>query len=363
MRRKDPLIIGGGPAGAAAAIMLARGGAKPLILERQSETGDALCGGFLSWRTLDTLERLGLTRAELGGHPVSRLRLFAGGRIAEAPLPGGAVGLSRRTMDTKLLARAIAEGAAIERGVAVRSLEAGNRVILEDGTSIDSESLFIATGKYDLRGLGRARDDADPAMGLRVRLSGGALERMVGDTIELHLFDRGYAGLEMQEDMTGNLCLAVRKSKLTEAGGNPLSLLRQLGADHPAFGERLAHLAHDATCDAIAAVPYGWRTAQTAAGQFRLGDQAAVIPSLAGEGNGIALASGALAASAYLAGGNDAAQVFQHALARRTRRPVAVARRLWLLGEQPVPATLATRVLSLAPSLAGFLARMTRIEA
>ncbi|HKX35436.1 MAG TPA: FAD-dependent monooxygenase, partial [Rhizorhapis sp.] len=61
MCRTDPLIIGGGPAGAAAAIHLLCAGAQPTIIERQKETGDALCGGFLSWRTLQRLERLGFS--------------------------------------------------------------------------------------------------------------------------------------------------------------------------------------------------------------------------------------------------------------------------------------------------------------
>jgi menaquinone-9 beta-reductase len=340
--------------------MLARGGAKPLILERQRETGDALCGGFLSWRTLGTLEKLGVTATELKGHPVARLRLYAGSAVAEAPLPAGAVGLSRRVMDSALVNRALAEGAVLERGVTVRSLEPDNELVLDDGGTLDAESLFVATGKYDLRGLGRPR--VDPAMGIRVRLSGAALSRLVGDAIELHLFDGGYAGLEMQEDGMGNLCLAVRKSRLTEAGGQPRALLRQLGREHPRLGERIAFMANSAPYDAIAAVPYGWTTSDTVAGQFRLGDQAAVIPSLAGEGNGIAIASGMMAAKAWLAGGANAAPVFQKGFAMRTRRPVATAKQLWHLGEHPVPAALATRLLSVAPGLAKFFADMTRIR-
>ncbi len=124
----------------------------------------------------------------------------------------------------------------------------------------------------------------------------------------------------------------------------------------------MALLAKAAPCDAIAAVPYGWTTNETVPGQFRLGDQAAVIPSLAGEGNGIALASGMMAAAAWLDGESAAAPAFQRALAKRTRRPVRTAKTLWRLGEHPLPAALATRVLSIAPGLAGFLARMTRIR-
>ena len=50
----DTLIVGGGPAGAAAAIMLAEAGIRAIVLERSRDTGDALCGGFLSWRSIET---------------------------------------------------------------------------------------------------------------------------------------------------------------------------------------------------------------------------------------------------------------------------------------------------------------------
>jgi menaquinone-9 beta-reductase len=110
MRYQDPLILGGGPAGSSAAIMLARGGAKPLILERQAVIGDALCGGFMSWHTLKSLARLGV---DPGGHPIDRVRVFAGNRSAEARLPAGAVGLSRHRLDTMLLAQAQAMGAGL----------------------------------------------------------------------------------------------------------------------------------------------------------------------------------------------------------------------------------------------------------
>ena len=54
-----PLILGAGPAGCAAAIVLAKGGAQPMLLDRDEAVGDPLCGGFLSWRTLEQLQALG----------------------------------------------------------------------------------------------------------------------------------------------------------------------------------------------------------------------------------------------------------------------------------------------------------------
>ena len=348
MRRQDPLIVGGGPAGSSAAIILARGGARPLVLDRQREIGDALCGGFMSWHTLKSLARLGV---EPGGHPIDRLRVFAESRSAVARLPAGAVGLSRHRLDTMLRAQALAAGAGLEI------------VTVRHADEIDAESLFLATGKHDLRGLARPKlDTADSTLGLRVKIGPHRrLTALIGSSIELHLFDRGYVGLLLQEDGRANLCLAVRKSRLAEAGGKPEALLHQLGDTIPALGERLAFLDTLPDADAIASVPYGWRALDTTSGIFRLGDQAAVIPSIAGEGNGIAIASGIAAAAAWQSGGAAAAVAYQRDFARRTRRPVAIAKWLWERGETPWSAALATRALTFAPFIAKSFATATRI--
>lgn len=343
--------------------MLARAGARPLLFERQREPADALCGGFLSWRTLARLERLGCDPAQLGGAAVHRVRLFSGDHVAESTLPAPAAGLSRRRLDSMLLARAEAGGVGIERGVTVR--EATDSMLrLADGAAIAADTLFLATGKHDLRGLARdAAHDEDPWVGLRVRLGlTPRLRRLIGDAVELHLFDGGYAGLVQQEDGTANLCLALRKSALANAGGKPAALFEQLGRTLPALGERLADpIGGDA--DAIAAVPYGWRAHDTRPGVYRLGDQAAVIPSLAGEGIDIALTSGIAAADAWSRRGPAGAAAYQRAFAGAARRPLAIASLLKRASETPALAGPGVALLDRLPLLARALARLTRIGA
>ena len=346
------LILGGGPAGTAAAITLARSGAPHLLVERTRETGDALCGGFLSWRTLETLAQLGVAPETLSCRTITRVRLFAGDRRAEAPLPHPARAVSRRTLDAALLDAAARAGAAIERGATARSLHAGGAEI--DGAAV-AGTVFLATGKHDLRGAGRPLG-RDPSLGLRVRLAPSpALDRLVGDAVELHLFDRGYAGVALQEDGSANVCLALRRSWLREAG-SPLALLREIGTGP--LGERLATLDDATPIDAVANVPYGWR-ARESAGCYRLGDQGAVIASLAGEGMGIALASGTDAASAHLRGVD--AEIWQRRFARRARRPVLLADAVRHLVERPSAAPVAIRVAAALPRLTQVIARATRI--
>jgi len=150
----DAIVVGAGPAGSAAAIGLARAGAKPLLLERARETGDALCGGFLSWQTLARLDALGIQRAWLGGQAVRRVRLFAGKRRSETMLPGEAMGVSRRRLDGLLQAAAVAAGAGLERGVHATAIDEG-AVQTRDGATLAAPSIFLAAGKHGFRGFNR----------------------------------------------------------------------------------------------------------------------------------------------------------------------------------------------------------------
>ena len=90
---------------------------------------------------------------------------------------------------------------------------------------------------------------------------------------------------------------------------------------------------------------------------YRLGDQAAVIPSLAGEGVGIALASGIRAACAITAG--EGGDIFQPRLAAALARPLRTAVGLSSLAARPA---IARTTLALLPSAAlPRLARLTRV--
>ncbi len=355
------LIVGGGPAGAAVAIELARAGLPHLLIERSRETGDALCGGFLSWRTLDTLARLGIDPDQLNPARTTTVRIFAGSRVAHAALPRPALSVSRRRLDTVLLAAAVAQGAAVERGVTARAIEDG-QVRTADGAVIAAPALFLANGKSDVRGTARPASarGADPTLGIRVRIAPPpAMARALAGQIDLYLFDRGYAGLAMQEDGSANLCMAVHRSRLQEAG-TPADLLAELGRAMPVLGEWVAAIAPDATIDAIANVPYGWRQTTGQAGQYRLGDQAGVIPSLAGEGMGIALASGLAAARAYRTDGAGGAAAWQQQLARTLARPIGVAGAVRRVAESRGAARL---VPFAHPVLIRMLAQATRIGA
>jgi flavin-dependent dehydrogenase len=349
VRRTPALIVGGGPAGASAAIALARGGFMPVLVERCPGERDLVCGGFLGWDALAALKRLGLDPATLGARPINRLRLVSGRKIVEAALPRAAAGLSRRRLDAALLQMAEEAGAAVRRGRTARALD-GRRLRLDGDEEMEADAVFLATGKHELRGAVRALDGRSVSVGLRAALP--PIADLAG-TIELHLFDGGYAGLLSQEDGTTNLCLTVTRARMTDRD----DLIAALLAEAPLLGERMGAVL-PAQWEAVAGVPYGWRARTTEAGLYRIGDQAAVIASLAGDGIAIALASGVAAAHACLAG--ETAESFQRDFASRAARPVGIAEALRGLAAKGGRRRLMMGLAAI-PGVARAAARLTRI--
>lgn len=361
MRRTPALIIGGGPAGSAAAIMLGQGGVASELIERRTAPHDVVCGGFLGWDSLAALERLDLDIFALGARPITYLRLVNGRQTLEVELPRRAAGFSRRSLDAALLSLAVAGGTIAKRGVAVREVDSATlSARMDDGKEVVADALFLATGKYDLRGLARpASWTGMGAVGLRTLLNAPIAGKSLDGCIELHLFDGGYAGLLLQEDGNANLCLSVAKERMSVARA-PDTLVAMLKDEAPLLGERIGN-GNERKWEAIAGVPYGWRAKETEYGVYRLGDQAAVISSLAGDGVAIAMQSGITAATAFLRHGASGAAAYQTAFARQARAPVALAGLLRSAAERPLSRPLLMQLASI-PGLASIAARLTRIH-
>ena len=85
----DVLIIGGGPGGATAGLLLARAGWSVAIVEQASYPRRKVCGEFLSASNLPLLRLLHLDNAfcRLAGPEVRRLAVFAGDAAVIAAMP------------------------------------------------------------------------------------------------------------------------------------------------------------------------------------------------------------------------------------------------------------------------------------
>ncbi len=355
------LVAGGGVAGAAAACLLAQRGREVLLIEREREPHDKICGEFVSGEAVGALAHLGIDVAGLGAAPIRAVRLAHGERLATARLPFAAWGLSRRVLDESLLARAAELGAGLLRGHAIRGVDArGRGLSLEvDGVGrFDAASVLLATGKHDLRGARRALDrPPEDLIGLKMYFTLAPAERdSLRGHVEIALFDGGYAGLQLVEGDRANLCLLVGRAEFDAAGRCWDGLVEALRRDCPHLDRRLAGAsALLARPVSIFRVPYGWvhrPRPDDPAGLFRLGDQAGVIPSFCGDGMAIALHTAFAAARL----GDSAA--FQRRVRRDLRGQIGLASLLHRAG-RAVPGA-AVRGAQLWPGAVRWLARLTR---
>ena len=324
----EVLVLGGGVAGCAASIALARKGRRVTLIEREPTPRHKVCGEFLSGEALKDLHALGIYVASLGAVPINHVRLAAARRAAQAPLPFSAASLTRKALDTALIAAAIAAGVRVEQGRSVQALARTApsvwQATLDDGTACVAPTVFLATGKHDLRGHGRPKDPLQwVGFKMYYRLSAAQIADLA-DASELTLYSGGYGGIQPVEDGIANFCCVVQRRYFARAGLRWEGLLAKMQQDCPHLAMRLGGA--EPLLDkpiTITHIPYGYIRPTTEDGLYCIGDQAAVIPLFTGDGISIALHTARCAVAAYLAA--EPAPLFQSKLRSALRVQMRLA--------------------------------------
>jgi menaquinone-9 beta-reductase len=174
-------IVGGGPAGASAAISAIAHGARTVIHERSRLPRHKVCGEFLSPEILPLLDRLGVASAFLSAGParIRRMLLVSGRSEKSALLPEPALGLSRWAFDNILFEQAVAVGAA-HRRVHVSAPSAGT---------------IWATGRS------AAQPRGARLFGFKAHYTGPT-----DDAVELYFWKGCYVGINTVENGVTNVC-------------------------------------------------------------------------------------------------------------------------------------------------------------
>jgi flavin-dependent dehydrogenase len=351
-------------AGCAASIALARKGQSVTLIEREPTPRHKVCGEFLSGEALEDLRALGINVPSLGAVPIDHVRLAAAKRAAEAPLPFPAASLSRKTLDTALIAEAIDAGVRVERGRSVQALSRSKdniwQATLDDGTTREAPTVFLATGKHDLRGYPRPKDPQRwVAFKTYFRLAPAQAAELAGAS-ELMLYPGGYGGIQPVEDGIANLCCVVQQRYFARAGNRWENFVAKMQKDCPHLAMRLAGA--EPLLDkpiAITHIPYGYIRRTSEEGLYCIGDQAAVIPSFTGDGISLALHTARCAVAAYLAA--EPAPLFQ----ARLRSALLPQMRLAELAADGLNNALARAVLPFClkvwPGVMRVTARLTRV--
>ncbi|WP_052699439.1 NAD(P)/FAD-dependent oxidoreductase [Hyphomicrobium sp. 99] len=298
----DAIAVGGGLAGSAFALELARHGKSAMIFERMRGPHHKVCGEFLSDRTQTLLRYLGIDVDALGGSPVETLCLANGAKRTSAELPFKAIGISRLLLDETVLTAAERAGATVYRATSVERLEdCGGRVRVQTArATFECRAAALASGKHNIRGL--PRPDG-PMVGFKMHLrpTDAACTALIG-SVHLIAFAGGYLGLCMVEDGTLSIAWIINSQILQLIGTSWATQSSYFAKQSPIFDELTAGAAPAWEKPlAVSGLPYGFmRSAAIAPTIYPVGDQLAVIPSFSGDGTALALASGIAAAQSIL---------------------------------------------------------------
>ena len=314
MKDYDVAIVGAGPAGTSAAILLAQGGRRVLLLEKEHFPRHKLCGEFISPECLAEFARLGVgpQMRAAGGVDLSET-VFYGRRGRGVAVPSewfgaidaAALGLSRAAMDAQLLQRARQVGVEVREGVQALNLEqdAGGRVtglavrVGAERHTVQARVLLDASGRGRVlarRVAGQVAPQRAPLVAFKTHLADSA---GVAGTCEIYFYKGGYGGLNSVEGGAGNLCFIVSAADAKAHGGDAARIMRAVVMANPRAAKTLRGAHNITPWLAVALERFGHFAVAPAEGLLTVGDAAAFIDPFTGSGMLMALQGGALAAA------------------------------------------------------------------
>ncbi len=231
----DALIIGSGPAGATAAVLLARAGWSVALIEKQEFPRRKVCGECIAASNLPLLNALGLDLSAPGaaaGAPLRRTGVLQGAHSVFFDLPAAHAAdmqwgraLGRETLDAHLLELACEAGATVWQPWAVESLEglpgafrcAVRHTKTAQGAALTAAVAILANGSWEplpaQRAQRRAQRRPSDLLAFKANFRAGALPEGVLPVLS---FAGGYGGMVVAGTEVLTLACCVRADRLEQ---------------------------------------------------------------------------------------------------------------------------------------------------
>ena len=301
----DVLIAGCGPAGAVAATILARAGARVMVVDRATFPRPKLCGDTLNPGALAVLKRLGLGVATGASVLLDGWIVTGGDGVRVEGRYDGVRGrgISRSSFDAALMMAAAGAGARIEEGVLVQGplvdtssrqpIVTGLTITGRHGKSLEVRSRIViaADGRYSrvARALGLSRAATWP----RRWAIGAYFEGVSGMTAfgEMHVRSNHYMGIAPLAHELTNACVVTP----TPGGQLPADCMTTMLRGDPLLGERFAGARMVTAPICLGPLAVDARAAG-APGLLLAGDAAGFVDPITGDGLRFALRGAELAA-------------------------------------------------------------------
>jgi len=378
----DAIVVGSGPAGATAALLLARSGWHVAIVEKAAFPRRKVCGEFVSATTWPLLDALGVGDELRGqaGPLVRRVGVFARMSKVTAPMPAtgnaleGGRAVSREVLDAVLLRHAAAAGVTLwqpwivaafasdsgRHACTIEHRERGERCMLE------APVVVAAHGSWDsgplptqpLRTVGAPWE----LLGFKARFLGGTLD---DDLMPLLAFPGGYGGMVNTGAARVSLSCCIRRDHLDAARARypgrtaGEAVLAHIFEHCDGVGAALATASCDGQWLGAGPIRPGIHNFGRG-GVFAVGNAAAEAHPIVAEGISIAIQSAALltetlghfSAAASAPAALAAAHTKYQRLWRRNFAPRMRASAIYAeLFMRPLPTRLAVAAIQVLPSL------------
>lgn len=299
----DVAIVGGGLAGLACAILLAKENQNVILFEKEEYPFHKVCGEYISLESYDFLKSLGVQLNEIQVPVIKDILLSSpSGNSLYHKLPLGGFGISRYVLDHALMKVAEDAGVSIMQRTRVTNVIRTNNEFEIDTDShvYHSKLVCAAYGKksnLDVKWKRPFTIKKHSALNNYIGVKYHAMLNRRIDLIELHNFNDGYCGISPVEGERSCICYLTTAHNLRRNNNDIRTMEKNVLYKNPFLKKCFIEAQHLYPKPLVISQVSFDRKSQFENGVLFLGDSATMIAPLSGNGMSMALYSSRIAAA------------------------------------------------------------------
>lgn len=235
----DLAIAGGGLAGLALSIQVARQGYKVILFEKEQYPFHRVCGEYISLESWDFLEELGVDLSSLDLPEIRKLIVSGvNGNCLKQHLPLGGFGISRYELDFMLAGLAGLNNVEVVENCKVNDIRFEDELFQIETTkgnytSVQAAACYGKRSNLDIkweRPFAMAKKNKlNNYIGIKYHVN----TKFPADTIALHIFPDGYCGISKVEEDKYCLCYLTTAANLKKSNNDIVRMEHEILSRNP----------------------------------------------------------------------------------------------------------------------------------